>query len=317
MTEASWPEPAPNWLESKKIWKWGWELHLFGFACLYIIVALYAVFKIFSQRKFYLSKKKLHAFFLNSMLFSFSCTRSVTLLWNPYGSESSSMTLLVLCVILHGLATACVTSAFSVLLLILLETTKLSLAPPRFQNFGFLIGIWVSNVVYVVISDITVMHFTSAKAMIFVCQVLYAVWGLVISVGFAVAAFKIRKNLGSSRETSQYNDNTSNESARMQKLTKLMCAASVVGLFLFLISIYTASSATGVFNDSGHVEIWPWFGLQTFLRFIELLMCAIIFLIALRSATKEGRVGPSVLPNSVTFQTREDSLGSTGRNQEI
>ena len=158
------------------------------------------------------------------------------------------------------------------------------------------------------------MHFPSAKAMIFVCQVLYAVWGLVIFVGYAVAAFKIRKNLRSSRETSQYNDNTSNESARMQKLTILMCIASVLGFFLFLISIYRASR---VFNESGHVKIRPWFGLQTFLEFLELLMCTIIFLIALRSAIKEGRVGPSVLPNSVLFQTREDSLRSTRINQEI
>ena len=303
-SEITWPEPVPKWPEAKSIWKWGWDVHVLGFASLYILVGLYTVFNIFIQRQFYLRKKKLHALFLNSMLLIFSSLRAINLLWNPYASKVTSKTLLVLCVILHGLATACLISAFSVVLLILLETTKLSLAPPRFQKPGFLIGIWASNVVYILISDVIVASYNSAKAMIFVCQILYAIWGLVVSAGYAVAAYKIRKNLGSSRKNSQYNKKFSKESTKMHKLVILLCIASVEGFFLFILSIYMASGETGVFNDSGHVEIWPWFGLQTFLRFLELLMCVIIFLIALKSSSGEGRVRNTVEPSSVRLQTR-------------
>ena len=303
----TWPEPAPNWSEAKKIWKWGWEIHVFGFASLYSsIAALYAIYNIFSQRKFYLKKKKLHALFLNFLLSIFSFIRAMILLWNPYESESSSKILLVLCVILHGLATACVSSAFSVLLLILLETTKLSLAPSSFQNLRFVIGIWASNVIYVVIFDVTVMHFTSAKTMIFVCQVVFATWGLVISVGYAAATFKIRNNLSSSRKTCKYNTNNSNESAKLRKLTILMCAASTQGFCLFTLSIYLASSDTrsGVFNNNRYVPIWPWFGIQTFLRFVELTMCVTVFLIALKTGSKGGRNSKNLAPTTFSLHSR-------------
>ena len=198
-SEITWLQ-TPNWLEAKKIWKWGWQLHVFGFASLYILVGLYTVFNIFTRRHFYLRKKKLHALFLNSMLLVSFFTRATVLLWNPYASESPSNIVLVLCVILLGVGSLCWTSAFSVVLLITLETTKLSLAPPRFQKPGFLIGILASSVIYNIISVVIVASYNSAKVMIFIRQVLLAIWGLVISVGYAVAAYKIRRNLGSSRK---------------------------------------------------------------------------------------------------------------------
>ena len=280
----TWPEPAPNWYEAKKVWKWGWKVHVFGFASLYILVGLYTAFNIFVQRNIFLKGKKLHALFLNTMLLMFSSARAAVLLWDPYASNGTSFVLLLLCVIIHGIAMACITSAFSVLLLCLLDSTKLSLAPPRFQKLRCLIGIWLINVMYVVVSDVTVAFHNSAKAMIFVCQVLFAIWGLVVSIGYAVAAYKIRKNLGSSRETSQHN-NLSKETSKMHHLTIWMCVASVEGLCLFVMAIYMACGVNGVFNSSNDVKIWPWFGFQTFLRILELVMCFIIFVIALKSSS--------------------------------
>ena len=302
----TWPEPAPNWYKAKKVWKWGWELHVYGFASLHIVVGLYTIFNIFIQRNMYLKKKKLHAFFLNAMLLIFASARATVLFWDPYASEGSSRDLLLLCVILHGVALACVTSAFSVLLLILLDTTKLSLAPPRFQKLRFLIGVWASHVLYIVVSDVTVAFVISAKAMIFVCQMLYAIWGLVVSVGYAVAAYKIRKNLGSSRKTSQRNNNLSKESVKMHHLTILMCVASVGGFCLFIMSIYMAVSETGVFNKRRRVRIWPWFATQTLARFFELFMCAIIFIIALKSAPSVVGANADNALNSTSVQAQKD-----------
>ena len=308
-SEISWPEPAPNWSEAKKMWKWGWEFHVFGFATLYSLVALYTIFNIFSQRHFYLKKQKLHALFLNSLLLFLSFTRAVLLLWDPYGSRGSPVPLLLFLVILHGLGTSCVTSAFSVLLLILLETTKLSLAPPRFQKVGFLIGIWSINVIYLLITDLTVAWYNSAKAMVFICQMMFAIWGLVVSVGYVVSIVKIRKNLSSSRETAQHNTHLSNESTKVRQLITLLCAASANGFLLFTMSIYMACSEMGVFNESGRVEIWPWFGVQTSVRFAELLMCAIIFRIALKSGSNESR-RVDVQPNPMSLQVRMEVVTS-------
>ena len=304
-SEITWPEPAPNWSEAKKMWKWGWEFHVFGFATLYSLVALYTIFNICSQGNFYLRKQKLHTLFLNCLLLFFSFTRAALLFGDPYGSRGTSVEILLCCVIFQGLATSCVTSAFSVMLLILLETTKVSLAPPRFQKFSFLLGIWAINVTYLLISDLTVAWHNSAKVMVFVCQVMFATWGLIVSIGYMVTTVKIRKNLRSSRETARHNANFSNESAKIHQLTKLMCVASVDGFCLFAMSIYVASSESGVLNKSGRVEIWPWFGIQTSFRLAELLMCLIIFRIALKSGSNERRRVSVQRGNSLSLQMQE------------
>ena len=300
-SEISWPETIPNWSEAKKMWKWGWEFHVFGFAALYSLVALYTIFNIFRQRNFYLRKQKLHAFFLNCLLLFFSFTRSALLFGNPYGSRGPPVQIVLLCVILQGLATSCASSAFSVMLLILLKTTKLSLTPPRFQKFSFLLGIWAINVTYLLIS---VAWYNSAKVMIFIYQVMFATWGLIVSIGYAVTAVKIRKNLSSSLESARRSVHLSNESEKIYQLTKLLCFASVDGFCLFTMSIYVASSETGVFNVNEHIEIWAWFGIQTFLRLAELLMCLIIFRITLKSGSNESR-RISVQRNSMSIQMQE------------
>ena len=148
-----------------------------------------------------------------------------------------------------------------------LDTTKLSLGSPRFQKPGFLIGVWIINIVYLLISDLIVASFNSAKAMIFVSQVMFAfLLCLVIFVGFTVAAYKLRMNLSQfSRQTSHSNNKVSKESIKIHKLVILQCIACVEGFCLFVLAILMVSGQTGVFNDSGHMEIWRWFNLPEFL----------------------------------------------------
>ena len=257
---------------------------MFGLASVYILVGLYTVFNIFTQRHFYRRRKKNLVFFLNSMVLIFSSTRATVLLLDPdVSTEDPSKTLLVLCLILHEVGTSCMTSTFSVsVLLMVLDTTKLSLGSPRLQKPGFLIGVWIINVVYLLISDLIVASFNSAKAMIFVSQVMFAFLPcLVIFVGFTVAAYKLWMNLSQfSRQTSHPNNKVSKESIKIHKLVILQCFACVEGFCLFVLVILMASGQTGVLNDSGHIEIWRWFNLPEFLRFVELLMCAVIFLMA-------------------------------------
>lgn len=315
--EITWPEPAPNWMEAKRIWKWSWDLYVFGFSSLYILVGFLAVFSLIRQRTAYQRKKKLHALFLNVLLIVFSSTRSAILFWNPYGFEDLSITLLVVAVILSGMATSCLTAAFSVLLLIVLDTTKISLAPPRFQKISVLVAIWLSNAVYLLISNLVVAHYNSAKVMIFVCQLVYALWGVVVAVGYAIAALRIRKNLRSSREFSRNHNNLLKETAKMQRLVTLLLVASVEGFVTFTVFIYSASGDTGVFNDGGHVEIWPWFTLKTIISLLELLMCAIIFLAALSSGSNERNVTVDVIPSSMRHETSQRPTNVSASDDKI
>ena len=283
--EKPWPEPAPDWPEAKQLWNWGWPFHVYLFTALYIAVVIRGSYVLVKQGKVYLLKKD-HRFLMNLLLLVFGTTRAVFFLWNPYGSDPDvSKTELIICIVTFGTGTACITSAFSFVLLIVLESTRISLAPSKFQNRGFLLGVCIVNILYVILSDLIVAHYHEAKAMILVCQVTFALWGFLIALGFAVAAARLWRNLKASRQTAQYDPGLAAESRKVTKLVSLLYSASFCGIVMFSTIVYSAFGDTGVYNESGIVSNWPWFAVQTLLRTSEIFMCLLIFFVALKTRT--------------------------------
>ena len=283
--EKPWPEPVPDWPEAKKNWKWGWYLHVYFFTVLYCFVFIRGLYVLLKQGKA-LFRRMDHRFLMNLLLLAFGATRAVFLIWDPYGSNPNhTKTELVICIITFGVGTACVTSAFSYLLLIVLESTRISLAPSRFQNQRFFLGVWTVNVLYVIFSDLIVAHFQEAKVMILICQLTFALWGFLLALGYALAAARLWRNMKASRQTAQYNQGLAAESKRIKRLVYLLCLGSVCGVVMFSTIVYTALSDTGVYNESGIVRNGPWIAVQTLLRTCEVFMCLVIFLTALKTAT--------------------------------
>ena len=286
--EKPWPEPVPDWPEAKKIWKWGWPFHVHFFTVLYCFVIIRGLYVLLKQGKAFYRRMD-HRFLMNVLLMAFGATRAVFLIWDPYGSNPNhSKTELVICIITFGVGTACVTSAFSYLLLIVLESTRISLAPSKFQNQRFFLGVWTVNVLYVILSDLIVAHFHEAKVMILICQLTFALWGFFLALGYTLAAVRLWRNLKASRQTAQYNPGLAAESKKIKRLVCLLGLGSICGVVMFSTIVYTALSETGVYNESGIVHNWPWIGVQTLLRTCEVLMCFVIFLIALKTAAADS-----------------------------
>lgn len=286
--EDPWPEPAPDWPKAKEVWKWGWPFHVYSSAVLYCFVIIRGIYVLLKQGKAQFRRKD-HRFLLNLLLIVFGTARALFLIWDPYGSKPNhTKTELVICIITFGVGTACITSAFSFLLLIVLESTRISLAPSKFQNRTFLLGVLTFNVLYVVISDVIVAHFHEAMVMILICQVAFALWGFLIALGYAFAAVRLWRNLKASRQTAQYDPGLAAEGKKITRLVSLLCLASFCGVVLFSTIVYTALGDTGVYNESGVVSNWPWFAVQTLLRTCEVSMCLIIFLIALKTSTVDS-----------------------------
>lgn len=284
-SEKPWPEPAPDWPEAKKVWKWGWPFHVYFFAVLYCFVIIRGVYVLLRQGKAHICRKD-HRFIFNLLLLAFGITRALFLIWDPYGSmPGHTKTELIICIITFGVGTACITSAFSFLLLIVLESTRISLAPSKFQNRAFLLGVLTVNVLYVIISDLIVAHFHEAMVMILICQITFALWGFLIALGYAFAAARLWRNLKASRQTAQFDPGLAAEGKKISRLVSLLCSASICGAVQFSTIVYTALGETGVYNESGVVSNWPWFAVQTLLRSCEVFMCLIIFLIALKTST--------------------------------
>lgn len=283
--EKPWPEPVPDWPQAKETWNWGWPFHVHFFTGLFCLVIIRGFYVLLRQGKVQFHSRN-HRFLMNLLLLAFGTTRAVFFIWDPYGSNPNhTKTEVVICIITFGIGTACLTSAFSVLLLIVLESTRISLAPSKFQNRVFLLGVFTINVLYVIISDLIVAHFHEAKVMILICQITFALWGILVAMGYVLAATRLWRNLKASRQSSQFDPGLAAEGKKITKLVILLYLASICGAVMFSTFVYSALGETGVYNQSGVVSHWPWIAVQTLLRACETFMCLLIFLIALKTKT--------------------------------
>jgi hypothetical protein len=179
------------------------------------------------------------------------------------------------------------------LLLIFLETTKTSLGPARLKNLPCMVSITLANIFYVMMSDLVVWFHPQAKVMIFVCHVTFAIWGLTVSTGYLVAGIRMWRNLKSSLRGMFFNRALDRDSRRLKRLFVLMCSASWFGVMKFSLPLYTAIGEYGVFADIGHVKSWPWFAVQSSMRTLESLMCALIFFIGFNNL-KTNNANPEI-----------------------
>ena len=284
----TWPEPAPNWPEAKQTWAWRWSFHVYFFTALYCLVIVRGLFMLLTKGKVFLRSKN-HRLVMNCLLLFFGILRLVFFTWDPYGSSPTrTKAEMVASIITFGIGTACLTSSFSFLLLIVLESTRISLAPSKLQSRSFLTGVCAVNVLYIITSDLIVAHFHSAKVMILICQIAFALWGILVAFGYALAALRLWRNLRASRQASQFDRDLATEGKKFVRLIKLLCLASICGAVLFSTIVFSAVGETSVYGESEFVNIWPWLAIQSLLRGCEILMCLLIFIIALRSNTSSS-----------------------------
>ena len=308
----AWPEPFPEWTEAIKKWGWMWSVHIYGFGGLFAFLTLYAFSSLYRFRKTLFARRKIHLRVMCFTLMAAGFGRSLVLFWDPYtSSESSSAIQNLLVLISWGIASACMTSAFSIMLLIFLETTKTRLGPPKLRSLPLLVSITLSNIVYLTISDLVVWFYPKAKVMIFICHVAFAVWGLAISAGCSVAGFKMWRNLRSTLQAHTSGDQCSlRDVKKLKRLFIFMTAASIFGVFIFSVSLYISIGEFGVFSRDSYAKSWPWFAMQTTVRTMELLLSFLIFLIAVDNPRNCNQTLPSLPSRFTTAQNTFERIES-------
>ena len=183
--------------------------------------------------------------------------------------------------------------AFSILLLVLLETTRMALAPPRFQRPAVLAAIIIPSMIYVLIADMLVAY-GGMKMALLVCQVMFVVWGLLLCFGFGKVWWKINQNLRSSAQ-----DQVNRDNGRLRKLNIILISCAVIGLALTLINLYAISATRSVLLRPYFVRPGPWMAFQTGQRILEVLICTLILVSQNRSSRwKKTGIGISTSNNS-------------------
>ena len=229
------------------------------------------------------------------MLVVMGSTRSFVLFLNPYSTVvRSSESLIVIFTILIGIGGACTTSAISILLLIVLDSTKATLGPSQLTQLPVFLSITVTNVIYLVVADITVWFEPGAKLLVLVCRVTFSIWGLLITIGYLVACARIRRNLSASNSMSSYNNSFHAQSKGLRRLLRLLYVCAFLGMLYFALSIYSATSTEyGVRNDGAYVKReWIWLALQTTSRILELFLSMLMLAVTTHTMRSESEEKP-------------------------
>lgn len=201
--ESAWAEPEPDWSSALPSWGIAWDLHVYISAGCYLIVFLLAVFSVlyFLKSKQSMKQGKLTISLL-FMLIVFTVLRGTVMLIDPYGTTG----------VMPGdyfrtlwsLALPGLTASFSVLLLVLLDTTKMSLGPPRFQKLSTILIFTALHFTIVIASDVAFSLCDSCRGMLLFCQVLFILYGALLSVGYMYSSIAIHKNCAAGNQQGTY-----------------------------------------------------------------------------------------------------------------
>lgn len=247
-----------------------------------------------------------------------SICRSVMLLVDPYLSNGDTSVWWTFGYILvMGLGTSSLTASLAILLYIMAISTRMK-SKPRLVAMGrYVCGVTIANFVFFITSDVvTVSWENEGRIMLIICQVAFACWGILISAGFAVLAYKLRKNARATFEQAKCNINMKNERDRLRMLDVLLAILSLIAASFFALRIY--ESISGLENDK-YSDTWPWWAMQTAMRFLEVINAIVLLLIFRKESSKirgNGRQTNSAVDSRIaTWKNSTKSLTDVMVNQ--
>lgn len=274
----TWPEPGPQWKKAFEQWKAAWHIHVYLFATSFLLIGFYAGYYVVLNIYDGLGGKYLSVC-LNGMVLLFGITRAFVLFLDPYHQGGLIKALFVMR-LLWSIGGPCLTASDSLIILALVETAQVSIAPPRFQKLGTISIVIGVHFVLVIVSDTVVSLYMEAKVMILLCQIFFSLWGTVLGAGYANLAYKLDKKLFSHKQIKDKGDKI---------YIFLIYASAAANFFICGVMIYTMVGVFGVYADIEFVDAWHWWTLQTLFRSGEVITCVLIFTVsAKRSRVKRA-----------------------------
>ena len=201
---------------------------------------------------------------------------------------------------------ALILSAFSILLLILLETTKTSLAPPRLQNIWVLFAI-TAVVTLVMLTFNLLVLYADRTFWYFLSYLAHFIWGTLICIGYVVAGRRMWRNLQSSREVRK-----SSGERRLKNITTLVFLAPCVTAAMLILNVCLAASEYGIFK---HLEMtantfWSRYAAVFLLTCCQLLIVVLIFGVVIRTKSGKGSVDNASNVQLGTFEKETPMEGN-------
>ena len=257
---------------------WAWESYGYTFASLFGLFALICLAVILQQCRHNSHSRSVHARFSTVQLFFASTLKTVSLLWSPVILHKESKEIMTAAPLLDCISVALNLSAFSILLLVLLETTQTSLATPRLQNLRKLLAI--TCVFSAVMLFLNLMALWKHSLEWYFASYLYVfAWGILVCVGYAVAGYRIWQNLKSSRSQRIHIGE-----GKLKRIISLIFISPVITFATLLLSVCMAASDYGILMklEISASSKWARFVVLVLLRTCELIIMLIIFGMVIR-----------------------------------
>ena len=275
-----WPEPGPNWEDAYDTWGLAWEFHIYTFAVCFVIVFAYALYYVVANIADGLREKYLSVG-LNLMMVVCGLSRAFVLAVDPY-HQGTVGTPIKLMRILWSLTDPCLTAADSLVILSLLETYRLSVAPLRLQKPSTIIPVICIHFCFVLTTDLIVSDFIEAKAMLLFCQVFFIAWCAVLGICYFLIGYKLDQLI--------FKSGVKNEVSQEGRwYIYLIHASGISNIITSAVYIYSAAGVFGVYSDVTYVDPWPWWSLQSALRITELVAAVLVFTVSAKRAQPDTR----------------------------
>ena len=266
---------------------WAWDLYAYTFAILFGIFALSCFAIIVRQCKQSSSSRNVHGRFTTIQLFVAASLKVVALLWSPLLLNEARKKTFTIALIIDCCSMALILSAFSILLLILLETTKTSLAPPRLQNIWVLLAITAVLTLVMLTFNLLVLY-ADRKLWHFVSYLALSAWGTLICIGYVVAGRRMWSNLQSSRAIGK-----SSGERRLKNITILVLIAPFITAAMLILTVCLAAAQYGILrrlNMSATTINWKRYVIMFLLKCCELVIVVLIFGVVIRTKSGKGSV---------------------------
>lgn len=181
----------PDWEELQLRLRWTWNLHIFGIAVLFMVLACAAFFTILGLRAQLSARPHLSS--LNVFLCVLGGSRAIGLFIDPYGSKQSMPG--VMSRILGDLAFPCLLSAFSLLQLAFLQMTQVKVAPSKLNSETCVSLVITSHFCLTIASDILWTLKNTLRIVWLLTQVMFSMWGIFLCLTFLCGCLRLLRSI--------------------------------------------------------------------------------------------------------------------------
>ena len=282
---------------------WAWKFYAYFFGSLFGIFALCCFVIIVRQCKQPSSSRNVHGRFTTVQLFVAASLKEVVLLWCPLLLRAAPKEIFIATLLIDCISVALILSAFSILLLILLETTKTSLAPPRLQNIWVLLGITgILTGIMLTFNLLVLYNDDDRQFWYFLSYMALLTWGILICVGYVIAGRRMWRNLKSSRQLG-----ASSGDRRLRNITLLVFLSPWITATASVLDVCLAASDYGMFSEIEITEktIWSRYTIIFLLSSCRFAIVILIFVIVIRTKSGKSSVDDAPMVQLGTFTEEE------------